>query len=225
VPVLLLEGDTLIGCWQNRVATHTVLVPPGATMQIPVACMEQGRWGSSQSRSFQIGGMRMETAVRRATAHERARSSNGQVNQNRVWVQVRDRLSRAQVRSATLDYGEFVRDRSTRGAGVPNLLPGQVGAAVGHGSQLVAIELTSHPRLWRELSSRALPAHLVDAGEMPRRAGTVSLRQCVDRLAASTVDATPGLGAGTDLTVSGDALVGAGLSWGGAVAHLAVFGC
>ncbi|GIW45032.1 MAG: hypothetical protein KatS3mg077_2314 [Candidatus Binatia bacterium] len=43
-PVLLLEGESLQGGWQNRVVTISILVPKDAVVEIPVACVEQGRW-------------------------------------------------------------------------------------------------------------------------------------------------------------------------------------
>ena len=59
-PVLILEGDTLIGCKQNRVVAHSVIVAPASTVVIPVGCMEQGRWAHS-SQLFQSGDLRMES--------------------------------------------------------------------------------------------------------------------------------------------------------------------
>ena len=43
-PVLLMEGETVTGGRQNRVLNVSVLIPAGATIDIPVSCVEQGRW-------------------------------------------------------------------------------------------------------------------------------------------------------------------------------------
>ncbi|MCX8071774.1 MAG: hypothetical protein N3C12_04910 [Candidatus Binatia bacterium] len=43
-PLLVVEGQLLVGGLQNRVATVTVLIGPGDTVEIPVACVEAGRW-------------------------------------------------------------------------------------------------------------------------------------------------------------------------------------
>src|SRR5579862_6639707 len=48
-PVLLVEGEILVGLKQNRVLTTTVLVPALETMLIPVACVEAGRWHRSHA--------------------------------------------------------------------------------------------------------------------------------------------------------------------------------
>lgn len=44
MPILILDGEELVGGKQNRVVNTTILAPPGCELTIPVACMEQGRW-------------------------------------------------------------------------------------------------------------------------------------------------------------------------------------
>ncbi len=43
-PVLILEGDHLVGAKQNRAVWITILVPGKSETVIPVSCLEQGRW-------------------------------------------------------------------------------------------------------------------------------------------------------------------------------------
>lgn len=45
-PVLLLDGEELVGALQDRVLNSTVLLPAHAWLMIPVNCVEEGRWGS-----------------------------------------------------------------------------------------------------------------------------------------------------------------------------------
>ncbi len=42
-PVLILDGEELVGGKQNRMVNSSVLVSPGRTV-LPVSCVEQGRW-------------------------------------------------------------------------------------------------------------------------------------------------------------------------------------
>ncbi len=51
LPLLLLEGEMLVGGDQNRTMNVTVLVPPKERTRVPVSCVEAGRWGAGGRRS------------------------------------------------------------------------------------------------------------------------------------------------------------------------------
>jgi hypothetical protein len=42
--VLFVEGDQLVGAKQNRMCNSSVLIAPNTFAEIPVSCVEQGRW-------------------------------------------------------------------------------------------------------------------------------------------------------------------------------------
>ena len=50
LPVLLVDGDQLVGAKQNRIINLTILVPPGKTIVIPVSCVEARRWRFTSDR-------------------------------------------------------------------------------------------------------------------------------------------------------------------------------
>jgi hypothetical protein len=47
LPVLLVDGEELVGAKQNRVLNLTILAPAKRTTVIPVSCVEAGRWAMS----------------------------------------------------------------------------------------------------------------------------------------------------------------------------------
>jgi hypothetical protein len=50
-PVLIMDGEELVGAKQNRIVNLTILVAAQSTVEIPVSCVEAGRWGG-RSRQF-----------------------------------------------------------------------------------------------------------------------------------------------------------------------------
>lgn len=61
-PVLIFDGEELVGAKQNRIANATILVSVGKAV-LPVSCVEQGRW-HSRSRTFSSGAYASHPSMR-----------------------------------------------------------------------------------------------------------------------------------------------------------------
>jgi len=62
-PVLLLDGEELLGAKQNRVLNTTILLREKSETKIPVSCTEHGRWAYS-SAQFSSSDVIMEKKIR-----------------------------------------------------------------------------------------------------------------------------------------------------------------
>jgi hypothetical protein len=62
-PVLVFDGEELVGAKQNRIANATTLLAVGKTV-LPVSCVEQGRW-HAESRVFRAGSYASHPGLRR----------------------------------------------------------------------------------------------------------------------------------------------------------------
>jgi hypothetical protein len=63
-PVLLIAGELLVGGNQDRVVARDTLVPAGATVNVPVFCVEQDRWDGASDR-FEYAMATVPMGVRR----------------------------------------------------------------------------------------------------------------------------------------------------------------
>ena len=231
LPVAILEGDTLVGCKQNRVVAHSVIVAPGTSLGIPVGCMEHGRW-HHETRQFAVGAMKMAPELRSRTQRDVRTSflacGERRLDQHRLWQDVDDTLAACRTVSSTSDYYEIVkregRDARERAASLAPA-PGQVGAIVLADGALAGLEVTDHHALWSAMAEATLSSYLVglQRGRSPRGAARAAAREWVSRVQAARVRTSPGLGRGTDLDVEGPGLAGVGLALGERPLHVAVF--
>jgi hypothetical protein len=231
LPVAILEGDTLVGCKQNRVVAHSVIVAPGTSLGIPVGCMEHGRWHHETAR-FAVGDMKMAPELRRRTQRDVTASFQAcgerRLDQHRLWRDVDDTLSACRALTPTSDYYEIVkregRDARERAASL-SMAPGQVGAIVLADGALVGLEATGHDRLWSAVAEATLSSYLMglQRGTSSRGALRASAGEWLERVQAARVRTAPGLGLGTDLEVEGPGFAGVGLALGPLAVHVAVF--
>lgn len=235
-PVLILEGETLVGCKQNRVVAHTVMVAPGRTVVIPVGCMEQGRWSSARG-AFAMGAARMEPSLRKETVVEtaRARRVTGRpaLDQLRLWQGVADSENLHGTRSATGDYHETLqrREAETREAvRRAEPLASQVGIVALWRGRLLGLESVGHPEAWNAVARRTIASYVLAAGSLGRcergGAGAPPGRSAAEWLEAvrtARITVRPALDVGRDLELTGPGFVGSALWHDGAPAHLSVF--
>jgi hypothetical protein len=131
-PVVLPADMVLDGGRQARIVDRSILLAPTSETDVPVRCVEHGRWSSRRDRrssvrhaaddDFEICGT--AGALTRATfARSRSDSlrTRGQyrLDQQTVWTHVGEQLSRSEVRSSTESYVDFLgasRPRAVRAA-------------------------------------------------------------------------------------------------------------
>jgi len=234
-PVLILEGDTLVGCKQNRVVAHTLMVAAAASVKIPVGCMEEGRWEHT-SATFRTGGLRMEPSLRQAsvseTASRRRAGAPVALDQGRLWGHVAERLESSGTSSHTGDYHELIESRgeeARRSTAQIETAPNQVGVLALQGGRLLGLELTAHPRTWKAVSDRTLPSYVLAAqtgpteGKKRRKTTRKSAEAWLKTLRSGRAKTHKALDLGLDLELEAPGILGAGLWYDNEPAHLAVF--
>src|SRR4029450_650275 len=103
-PILMIDGEELVGARQNRILNLSVLAPGRRSLEIPVSCVEQGRW-AWKSRRFTTSDRIIYAKLRRANIESVSASLRGRgrrhTDQYQVWSSVSAKSARLDVRSDT----------------------------------------------------------------------------------------------------------------------------
>jgi hypothetical protein len=241
--VLVLDGEQLIGARQNRLTNRSILLPPHSATEIPVFCMEQGRWHfesdamapAPQHSPAKIRRRARETEARHAAAAGGAAMSSLREAQGDVWLDVAETLHTLDAHSATqsLDAAyAAAHDMDAWLAALP-CYDDQVGLVAFVGDAPLGMDVIGAPRLYRQLHERLLRGYIMDAMEHERRAAdagvaSVASPACDDAqrylnaVRDATRTASPSVGLGRYHVLSGD-VVGGELVDGDRAAHLSAF--
>lgn len=238
--VLLLDGEELVGAKQNRILNASVLVPAGATLQLPVSCVEQGRWHYCAPRfaaSEQVLFSRARSRKAAYMAEQRRAVDDGlrptrtvyEADQMAIWQDVSDSVARSGARSDTGAMGasyEAERERLDGFAKVFHTVPGQVGAVFCIDAYPAALELLGAEALFAGAFSRLLRGHGLSAlqqGDTAPLGPPIPAAVFAARCAAASALPSPSVGEGEDLRLRGADLTGSALCLDGHILHLAAF--
>ena len=232
-PVLILDGEILIGAKQNRVVNASTLVGAKTEVKIPVSCVEQQRWhylsmNFMESRRFSYARMRAQKNEQVA----QCLFSTGAfaADQGAIWDEVDRKQKEMKVESPTgavddvyESYGEKLG--SYRGAFRP--VDGQAGAAVFVNGEFTCLDAFDSPVSLQKLYRKMVESYALDALELVGRekkpADINVLKDLLDRVGDARVDAYPSVGLGEDIRISARGFTGSCLAVEGRVIHLALF--
>jgi hypothetical protein len=229
-PVLLLDGEELVGAKQNRVLNTTVLVAARSTVVIPVSCVEQGRWAYRGQRfasanTTLFASLRAKKAARVSAAVRQ--SGQHLSDQGEVWADLAGRARKYGVESPTgamhAVYERYARDvAASRSALAARSC--QVGALVFLGDQWAGVDLLASPGLFARVWPRLCAGYAADAIGSPEGDTPAEGAQAVlARLAGTPIEPAPTVGLGREFRLVGREVLGAALAVDDRLAHLAAF--
>jgi len=232
--ILLIDGEELVGAKQNRILNTTALLPANSKTNIPVSCVEQGRWHHT-SMEFKSGScspsmlraLKSRDVGRNLRSEGRARSDQGV-----VWDAVAQNVVGAAVMSPTTAMHDVVEQRGDLIAGYIEALGYQQGArgvVVAMNGRFVAVDLFDKPDTLQRLWPRLVTGYAMDAMiSLPPRAssrrftakGASALLEHVGQLPCVPC---PTVGVGQDWRFEAEDIVGQALVAEDACAHLCAF--
>jgi hypothetical protein len=246
-PVLIVDGQELLGAKQNRVVNLTMLVAARSALTIPVTCVEAGRW-RSRSRSFSAAprtqyasgrAVRMAQVTRSIVDHGERMS-----DQPAVWAHIAEKSARMDARSATSAMEQIFKqhERSIESY-VARCVPveEQCGGLFAIDDRIIGFDLFDNPRTFRKLLPKLVRSYAVDAIDGTsiglrlktdrRRSGRGEADSPISHLApgflgvvaAAAQQRCAAVGVGDDVRLTGSGIVGAALVVENEVVHVSAF--
>jgi hypothetical protein len=230
-PVLLVEGDTVLGAKQNRTLNVSVLIAARGTAAIPVSCVEAGRWGAPRAAGFSPrhapGALRGPKTA--SVSRSVARGTGRQSNQGEVWENVGRYAAAFSVDSPTSALEDVHRSVERNVNKLDQNLrpsPDQRGVVVAIGSTVRSIDLFDKPETLDAYWEQLVHGYAVDALAQPDARATATLADAkafVALMSEARVTDVSGVGLGEELHLTSTRIAGTGLRWAGAVCHLSAF--
>ena len=231
-PVFLLDGEQLIGAKQNRVLNLSLMLAAKSESEIPVACVEAGRW-RSQSREFLLA-EEAYYASGRAEKMEQVSSSLRSVgaarcDQSAVWDSIARksaRMNASSPTSASHRVYEIHREEVQSYVDAMPTQPGQIGAVFAIGGAVSGIELFDNEATFKKLVGKLAASYALDAIELPNDVeppDVGAVRSFVDAVRSAPQERATTVGMGETVRLSTDEVVGAALEVNGSCVHLAAF--
>ena len=236
--VLLMDGEELIGAKQNRVLNTTILIAPKSETNIPVSCVEPGRWSyrsklfGSQSRAMSANLRKRKTETVNVNLR---RGRNFMSDQGVVWDEIEKKYDRMATRPsptmAMADLYESHRDQTESYLSAFRPVFNQVGMIVFIDGEVAGIEILHKFQSFREIHSKLVKSYVMDALETANqncKPNHQSLRARASKLLESAqmsrIEERKSVALGNDLRLESERLVGSGLEFEGQILQLSIFG-
>ena len=238
--LLIPAGKILSGGRQTRVVNVSIVVPAGATIVIPVSCVEAGRWSglSRFADSKRYASRRVRNAKARSVKRNIERSKSKASAQGEVWNTISMELhSRSLYADGDLFLGvdEHLDSRSDRMQVVRKFVdegvqPGQVGVAVAHGEKILGVEVFPSTDALQVAWEAIVRAAVIDADEFSTKPesldatrGIAALEKFLAQVASTEGTVADGVGRGTEVHVETPAYVAHGLRVDGELVYCNAF--
>lgn len=220
-----------MGGKQNRIVNTTIIILPGKTIDIPVSCMEAGRW-NRQRPDFASGEAiyraRSRAVKNLSVASNLKREGSFHSDQGAVWDEVSASLSELHCPSPTSDF-RAGREKVAHQieAFVEAITPTdrQIGVVFLSKQGILGLELVATPSLLGQCLPkivRSFAFEVLQDDDLTATPHDVAAAWW-DKVKGAPFSRHLSPGAGEDLRVEAGDLIGAGLLWNNHLLHFSCF--
>ena len=160
-PLILIDGEEIIGGDQNRIVNSTILIDAESEMKIPVSCSEKHRWAFKSE--FKQSDYIANYKTRRAKEYASRVSSSFQ---DVIWSSI-DSLEMEQdfaSPTSAMD-GSYENIKAAHNQIIKQfkIIDGQTGVLIMVDGQFTGFELFLNSEIYREFHEKILKSYLIDS--------------------------------------------------------------
>ncbi len=229
-PVLLLDGEELVGGLQNRIVNSTIIILGHHSVRAVVSCVQQGRWsGSGDFQSAKSIFMASGRSVQKRGVGESLRREGVPVSdQGAVWNSVEQSLREHHVHSKTADYQDVrrhVMHQVEEFVEAIQPVPGQVGAVFFGNNGVIGAEYLHSPDLFARCLAKIVRSFSFETLSSPSLNGTSAdpAKTWWEEMLKSPFSKHNSVGVGDDIRTEAENSVGSGLMYGRVMIHFSGF--
>jgi len=221
LPVLLIDGEELVGVKQNRVLNLTILAPAKQITVIPVSCVEAGRWGMSwadlKTADYMMYSLGRGERLAQVTESMRSNGTR-KSDQQAVWRNIAAKAMRLKESSPTGAMAAIFESNASSLEEFTRAFTwqeGQCGLAFAIGGRVLGLEVFDHAEAMRRFFQKLVRSYALDALEAdPSAHEPASIEAAcalVTQIGAAQSFAEQALGLGNDMRFDSPEVSGAAL--------------
>lgn len=160
-PLILIDGEEVVGGDQNRIVNATILIDAKSEMKIPVSCTEKGRWGFKSE--FKQSNYIANYNTRRAKEYASRKHHHFQ---DVIWSSINDleiENSFASPTSAMEESYENLKIDHNKIISEFDIVPGQNGVLIIVDGEIKGFELFLNSEIYKEFHEKILKSYLIDS--------------------------------------------------------------
>ncbi|HNS18685.1 MAG TPA: hypothetical protein PKI34_12790 [Bacteroidales bacterium] len=231
-PVLILEGEELMGAKQNRIIVTTILVAEKGEVIIPVNCTERGRWSYTSSKFKDSGNMSsfdVKREMKDSVTDSLFLRNVHRADQIKTWDKIEELHSKSGTYSTS--YSRAMSDAYS--AKMPELnemlshfpvMGDQRGIVFFMGNRIAGLEILSRPDVYAKLHEKICKSYFIsgsfsDRPNLPASALKKIGEDFIQSASRLETHEFKSVGLGTDVRMKGENLLGSGLVYSDELIH------
>ena len=231
-PLLLLDGEEILGSMQNRIVNTTIIIPAQSEKIIPVSCVEAGRWHSNSTK-FHYSNHMATSRVRRDKLHSVSQSLRNKKtftsDQAGVWKNIAETQEKLEVNSCTSALHDSYIQRESQMEDYKKsfkLHENQNGLIVYINGELAGFEIIYNSIRYKEYHDKLLGSYILDAISRIDEEYTVDELEedeLIEKIRKTPYDSFDSVGLGKDLRLEDDDITGSVMLYEGNLINASFF--